>query len=134
MTEVQELKKEVLNLTEKFKQLDKEIHLIKHNSANVSIQIDGIYVLLKDIEKTLMKYDGNKEIGFDGKFKEMQDQLSELSNQNKILMEAYEIGKTWKIKLSGFFLALATLASLIGATFGVAKGLVWVYEHLIPNK
>lgn len=134
MTEVQELKNQVSDLSSKFKILDKEIHTIKHNSANIVIQIDGIHKILERLETTLMKYDGNKEIGYDGKFRELESKLEDLKKQNTVLMEAYQIGKTWKIKLSGFFLALGTLSALVGAGFGVVKGMYWLYQHLIPNK
>lgn len=134
MTEVQELKQQVADLSSKFKALDNEIHTIKHNSANIANQIGSIHKVLERLETTLMKYDGNKAIGFEGKFQELEDKLEDLKKQNSILMDAYEIGKTWKIKLSGFFLALATLSTLVAATFGIAKALYWIYEHLQPSK
>lgn len=130
---MEEIRQELASLKLLISEMDKELHQVKHENNNIKNQINGIYNSLEKIsdsfETFMQKYDGNSEIGYVGKFTELKADMEKLKESNKILMDAYEIGKVWKIKLSGFFMVALYLAGFVGLLFSCVKGLVWIFDH-----
>ncbi len=126
-----DLTQQIENLTKKFEALDAELHEVKHNSANVAQQMKGITASLNELAESFKtfseKYEGKPDIGYAGKISAMEKDL-------QILKEAYELGKVWKIKISGFFMAMTFLAGFVGVVFAVSKALIWLWDHLVIIK
>jgi uncharacterized protein YukE len=126
--------KEFAEVKSELKDAVGQLHDLKHASNNLTQQVDGIYKQLEHISKSMetfiQRYEGNAEIGYTGQTAEMKEDMEELAKKVNILMDAYEVGKVWKIKISGFFLALTGLAALATFAYGAAKVLVWIKEHI----
>ena len=126
--------KEFAEVKSELKDAVGQLHDLKHASNNLAQQVDGIYKQLEHIGKSMetfiQRYEGNAEIGYSGQTAEMKEDFLELSKRVDTLMAAYEVGKVWKIKISGFFMALMGLAGIASFAFGVAKFFVWIKDHI----
>ena len=126
--------KEFAEVKQELKDAVGQLHDLKHASSNMEIQIRGIYTQLEHIGKSMetfiQRYEGNAEIGYTGQTAEMKHSVEDLAEKVHTLMDAYEVGKVWKIKISGFFMALTGLAGIATFAYAAAKFIVWIREHI----
>lgn len=126
-----EIRKEIVSLKGIVADLDQQLHLLKHGNANIQNQVNALYKTVEaisvNLEKLILKYEGNAEVGFSGK-------MAQMENDIKILKDAYEIGKMWKIKISGFFMAITFFAGFVGVLVAIGKGLTWLYDNFLIIK
>jgi uncharacterized protein YukE len=118
----------ILELKEAIKDIQQEIHHVKHEVANEKQQLAGLHKMLERLEVVITKYEGNPEIGYEGKMKVLDSQFEKLSKQVKVLLDAYEVGKVWKIKITGFFMVISFLGAVVGVLFGLVKAAHWIWD------